>query len=68
MPHSITAKTTKHTAKFLEAMKMIMSLRATAAGKVTHVLASGAIVAAGQLLSTLELADPSKVQMIKALS
>eukprot|EP00972_Heterocapsa_arctica_P045963 6781467-Heterocapsa_arctica.AAC.1 len=52
----------------LEAMKMIMSLRCTSAGKIHYLLASGAVAAAGQLLSTLELADPSKVQMIKAFS
>lgn len=49
----------------LEAMKMIMSLRATAAGKIHHTLAPGAIVSAGSLLANLDLADPSAVQTIK---
>jgi len=50
----------------LEAMKMIMSLRSEVAGKIHHTLAPGAIVGAGDLLANLTLADPSKVQMIKA--
>eukprot|EP00405_Crypthecodinium_cohnii_P020766 CAMPEP_0206482608 /NCGR_PEP_ID=MMETSP0324_2-20121206/38966_1 /ASSEMBLY_ACC=CAM_ASM_000836 /TAXON_ID=2866 /ORGANISM="Crypthecodinium cohnii, Strain Seligo" /LENGTH=2089 /DNA_ID=CAMNT_0053960569 /DNA_START=18 /DNA_END=6287 /DNA_ORIENTATION=- len=52
----------------LEAMKMIMSLRSEVAGKIHHTLAPGAIVGAGDLLANLTLADPSKVQMIKAYS
>merc|ERR1719440_220018 len=46
----------------LEAMKMIMSLRSGEAGKITHSLATGAIVSPGQLLATLKLADPGSVQ------
>lgn len=49
----------------LEAMKMIMSLRATSAGKIHQTLRAGAVVAAGELLATLDLADPSAVQMVK---
>jgi len=49
----------------LEAMKMIMSLKASAAGKIHHALAPGAIVSAGQLLANLDLADPSSVQTVK---
>jgi len=52
----------------LEAMKMIMSLRATAAGKIHQSLAPGAIVSAGQLLATLDLTDPSSVVTIKPFS
>jgi len=52
----------------LEAMKMIMSLKSTAAGKITKIMAPGAIVSAGQLLATLELADLSKVQTVKTFS
>mmetsp|Transcript_17783 Transcript_17783/g.47368 ORF Transcript_17783/g.47368 Transcript_17783/m.47368 type:complete len:2068 (+) Transcript_17783:85-6288(+) len=52
----------------LEAMKMIMSLRAGVSGKVHHTLGAGAIVAAGDLLATLDLADPSKVQTVKPFS
>merc|ERR1719487_2827189 len=42
----------------LEAMKMIMSLRSTEAGKIHHALSPGALVSPGQLLATLKLADP----------
>eukprot|EP00931_Biecheleriopsis_adriatica_P068099 TRINITY_DN4212_c0_g1_i3.p1 TRINITY_DN4212_c0_g1~~TRINITY_DN4212_c0_g1_i3.p1 ORF type:complete len:2077 (+),score=502.62 TRINITY_DN4212_c0_g1_i3:244-6231(+) len=49
----------------LEAMKMIMSLRASVAGKVHHTLGPGSIVGAGDLLATLDLADPSKVTLVK---
>ena len=52
----------------LEAMKMIMSVRADEAGKITQSLAPGAIVAPGQLLANLELADPSSVQTVKTFS
>eukprot|EP00445_Apocalathium_hangoei_P043602 CAMPEP_0203975960 /NCGR_PEP_ID=MMETSP0359-20131031/100874_1 /ASSEMBLY_ACC=CAM_ASM_000338 /TAXON_ID=268821 /ORGANISM="Scrippsiella Hangoei, Strain SHTV-5" /LENGTH=2073 /DNA_ID=CAMNT_0050914163 /DNA_START=62 /DNA_END=6283 /DNA_ORIENTATION=+ len=52
----------------LEAMKMIMSVRSGVAGKIHHTVGPGAIVGAGDLLATLTLADPSKVQMIKAYS
>lgn len=52
----------------LEAMKMIMSLRSKEAGKISHTLASGAIVGAGDLLGTLVLTDPSKVQLVKPFS
>jgi hypothetical protein len=49
-------------------MKMIMSLRAEDAGKVTQSLSPGAIVAPGQLLATLDLKDPSSVQTVKTFS
>merc|ERR1719498_1374018 len=52
----------------LEAMKMIMSLRADEAGKIQQSLSPGAIVAPGQLLATLDLADPSSVQTVKTFS
>merc|ERR1719201_2784269 len=52
----------------LEAMKMIMSLRAEDAGKIQQALSPGAIVAPGQLLATLDLADPSSVQTVKTFS
>lgn len=48
----------------LEAMKMIMALKSSEAGKIYHSKSSGSIVSAGELLATLELADPSKVQKI----
>merc|ERR1719387_1923517 len=52
----------------LEAMKMIMSLRADEAGKIQQALSPGAIVAPGQLLANLDLADPSSVQTVKTFS
>eukprot|EP00929_Paragymnodinium_shiwhaense_P108028 TRINITY_DN74365_c0_g1_i1.p1 TRINITY_DN74365_c0_g1~~TRINITY_DN74365_c0_g1_i1.p1 ORF type:complete len:2071 (+),score=634.24 TRINITY_DN74365_c0_g1_i1:56-6268(+) len=52
----------------LEAMKMIMSLRATESGKISQVCAPGAIIAAGQLLGNLELKDLSNVQLVKAFT
>jgi len=48
----------------LEAMKMIMSVKATASGQVTHTRGAGSIVAAGELLGNLTLDDPSKVKKI----
>eukprot|EP00438_Fugacium_kawagutii_P012883 Skav227072 [mRNA] locus=scaffold4434:1758:15971:+ [translate_table: standard] len=48
----------------LEAMKMIMALKSPEAGKVSHALAAGSIVSAGELLAKLELKDPSKVKKI----
>lgn len=39
---------------------MIMSLRSANGGKIHHTLSAGAIVGAGDLLATLDLADPSK--------
>merc|ERR1719506_1743288 len=52
----------------LEAMKMIMSLRAEDAGKIQQSLSPGAIVAPGQLLATLDLSDPGSVQTVKTFS
>merc|ERR1719454_932826 len=52
----------------LEAMKMIMSLRADEAGKIQQALSPGAIVSPGQLLANLDLADPSSVQTVKTFS
>jgi len=48
----------------LEAMKMIMPIKATATGKVSHVRGAGSIVSAGELLANLQLSDPSKVKKI----
>ena len=50
----------------LEAMKMIMPVKATASGKVAHTRGAGSIVVAGELLGSVELADPSKVTKIVA--
>jgi acetyl-CoA carboxylase/biotin carboxylase 1 len=48
----------------VEAMKMIMPLKATESGKVTHNLSPGSVINAGDLLASLELKDPSKVKKI----
>jgi len=48
----------------LEAMKMIMPIKATASGKIAHTRGAGSIVAAGELLGNLTLDDPSKVKKI----
>lgn len=49
----------------VEAMKMIMPIKATESGKITHNLSPGSVIAAGDLLGTLELRDPSKVKKIE---
>jgi len=51
-----------------EAMKMIMQLRTTEAGKITNKLQPGSIIGAGDLLSTIELKDPSKVKKIETVT
>eukprot|EP00931_Biecheleriopsis_adriatica_P052507 TRINITY_DN3055_c0_g1_i3.p1 TRINITY_DN3055_c0_g1~~TRINITY_DN3055_c0_g1_i3.p1 ORF type:complete len:2157 (-),score=543.39 TRINITY_DN3055_c0_g1_i3:77-6547(-) len=48
----------------LEAMKMIMPVKASASGKISHTRGAGSIVSAGELLGSLELDDPSKVKKI----
>jgi len=48
----------------VEAMKMIMPIKATESGKITHNLSPGSVIAAGDLLASLELKDPSKVKKI----
>jgi acetyl-CoA carboxylase/biotin carboxylase 1 len=47
-----------------EAMKMIISIKATESGKFTPALQPGSIISQGDLLGSLELADPSKVKKI----
>jgi acetyl-CoA carboxylase/biotin carboxylase 1 len=49
----------------VEAMKMIMPLKATETGKITPALSPGSVVNAGDLLASLELKDPSKVKKIE---
>ena len=49
----------------VEAMKMIMVMKATETGKITHALLPGSVIAAGDLLASLELKDPSKVKKIE---
>ncbi len=48
----------------VEAMKMIMPIKATESGKITQNLSPGSVINAGDLLATLELKDPSKVKKI----
>jgi acetyl-CoA carboxylase/biotin carboxylase 1 len=50
----------------VEAMKMIMPIKATESGKITHNLSAGSVISAGDLLGSLELKDPSKVKKIVA--
>lgn len=49
----------------VEAMKMIMAIKASESGKITHNLSPGSVISAGDLLATLELKDPSKVKKIE---
>jgi acetyl-CoA carboxylase/biotin carboxylase 1 len=48
----------------VEAMKMIMPIKASESGKITHNRSPGSVIAAGDLMATLELKDPSKVKKI----
>ena len=48
----------------VEAMKMIMPIKASESGKITHTLSPGSVISAGDLMATLELKDPSKVKKI----
>ena len=48
----------------VEAMKMIIPVKATESGKITHALSPGSVISAGDLLASLELKDPSKVKKI----
>merc|ERR1719410_2092139 len=48
----------------LEAMKMIMSIKSSESGKISHAKGPGSIISAGELLATLQLKDPSRVQKI----
>lgn len=52
----------------VEAMKMIMPLRATEQGKIRHNVAAGAVIETGDMLATLDLADPSKAKLIERFS
>ena len=42
-----------------------MPLKASEFGKITHYLAPGTVISAGDLLASLELKDPSKVEKIE---
>lgn len=49
----------------VEAMKMIMPIKAGETGRITHALSPGSVISAGDLLASLELKDPSKVKKIE---
>lgn len=49
----------------VEAMKMIMPLRASETGKIQHSLSPGSVISAGDMLASLTLKDPSKVKKIE---
>jgi len=48
----------------VEAMKMIMPIKASESGKIQHNLSPGTVISAGDLIATLALKDPSKVKKI----
>jgi acetyl-CoA carboxylase/biotin carboxylase 1 len=48
----------------VEAMKMIMPLKASETGQIAPALSPGSVVSAGDLLATLKLKDPSKAKQI----
>jgi len=52
----------------VEAMKMIMPIKASESGKITHNLSPGTVINAGDLLASLTLKDPSKVKKILPFS
>ena len=49
----------------VEAMKMIIPIKASESGIINHNLSPGSVISAGDLLASLELADPSKVKKIE---
>jgi len=49
----------------VEAMKMIMPLKASESGAIKHELSAGSIISTGDLLASLTLKDPSKVKKIE---
>ena len=49
----------------VEAMKMIMPIKASESGKITHNLSPGSVISAGDLLASLTLKDPSKVKKMR---
>ena len=52
----------------VEAMKMIMSIKAGESGVISHNLQPGSILGAGDLIASLQLKDPSKVKKISAFT
>lgn len=49
-------------------MKMIMPIKASETGTITHALSSGSVISAGDLLASLSLKDPSKVKKIETFN
>lgn len=52
----------------VEAMKMIMALKATESGVIKHSMSPGSIISAGDLIASLSLKDPSKVKQINTFT
>ena len=52
----------------VEAMKMIMAIKATESGVINHNMSPGSIISAGDLIASLKLKDPSKVKQITKFS
>ena len=50
----------------VEAMKMILSIKAGESGVITHNLSPGSIISAGDLIANLQLKDLSRVKQISA--
>lgn len=48
----------------VEAMKMIMALKAGESGNIRHNLSPGSIISAGDLIASLTLQDPSKAKQV----
>ena len=48
----------------VEAMKMIMALKASESGEIRHNLSPGSIIAVGDLIASLTLKDPSTVKRV----
>ena len=48
----------------VEAMKMIMAIKSTESGVISHSLSPGSIIGAGDLIASLQLKDPSRVKQI----
>ena len=45
-------------------LKMLITIKSTEAGKISHAKSPGSIINQGDLLASLELKDPSKVKKI----
>lgn len=52
----------------VEAMKMIMALKAGESGTIRHNLSPGSIIAAGDMIASLALQDPSKAKQVSTFT